>query len=354
MRHLNVVLSILYAFCLEISAESQCPSGFFTGKDSQCTVCPMNAQCDGRGFACHAGFGISDDGQWCMKCSYGKVKSGAGNFPCVNCPAGSEPAGNQEYCNVCSTNTYKPTDDFMFCLPCPANAKCRADSYVCAKGYHRPSAGQDCTLCPRGTFKTEPGDTGCSPCSKNTLSVANRTMCTICSTGSFYSDQEEDCIRCPVGTESTLNNTSCSLCSVGYYRPQLEDDKCSPCPKGASCTVTSFVCGQGYYLAPSGKGCTMTPPQVASRSTGNTDISFPTALGMIVSFIIIVAVGSWLYRRWRDKHDDPHPNMRTTPSQLTPTVPMHNDVISPNSAVGRKRFTFERVNSDDHFAVNKV
>lgn len=106
------------------------------------------------------------------------------------------------------------------------------------------------------------------PTVEGNCSAVNISLCTPCSTGTFYSNETESCFCCSSG--SCTNSLNCTPCQEGHYQPQVGQQSCLPCPLGfytnatsssacLSCQPGSFAnetgaslckpCAKGYYVS---------------------------------------------------------------------------------------------------------
>lgn len=133
--------------------------------------------------------------------------------------------------------------------------------------------GVNCSLCPSGTYNSQPNSTVCISCGPGRISQMKQgsVNCTSCRPGSTNNSDSSQCVPCSAGFYSQNPAISCQPCSAGYfsrnsgstrcseclpgsYNPKLGQSFCSPCgtgkynPSSRSTSITAcLVCPGGYY-----------------------------------------------------------------------------------------------------------
>ncbi|KAJ1492981.1 hypothetical protein T484DRAFT_1610868 [Baffinella frigidus] len=226
------------------SLDCTCKDGWSGEDGGVCTLCDA-------GFWCHAGMinacpensdSVAGIGTLLdCKCPLGYT--GQNGDACIGCSSGAykNTIGNAT-CSLCAVDTYSTTiaaTSNVQCINCPANTAAVQGSNVlvackCLMGYNGTD-GTQCTPCPAGTYKQQPGDGACILCGIDTFSTTTAAshplgMCVQCEAGFLCSAGVKT--ACPFGTSSIAGSeeqTSCT-CLAGYIG---EDGvECTPCPAG--------------------------------------------------------------------------------------------------------------------------
>ena len=149
---------------------------------------------------------------FCESCKPGTYNSGIGATACVECSAGKystkSAANTSKTCDACPTNSYS------------APASSTRDNCTCNAGYTGSSG--NCSVCPSGTFKKQPGPAPCLACGHGSNSTPGAAEC-FCLPGYQQSNR-----------------------SVNQYDPGVV---CAPpdCPLNGSYTAPSgLLCRLGY------------------------------------------------------------------------------------------------------------
>eukprot|EP00817_Percolomonadidae_sp_ATCC50343_P003336 CAMPEP_0117420708 /NCGR_PEP_ID=MMETSP0758-20121206/1983_1 /TAXON_ID=63605 /ORGANISM="Percolomonas cosmopolitus, Strain AE-1 (ATCC 50343)" /LENGTH=1928 /DNA_ID=CAMNT_0005202469 /DNA_START=3044 /DNA_END=8830 /DNA_ORIENTATION=- len=247
-----------------------CPEGYFSTaigatNASTCQKCPIGTFNSQRGASvcelCAEGtFALSEGSQLCTPCpagTYGKEKGGTDASTCLLCPAGtySDEQGAQQ-CSACPNGTYSEQEGLsssLFCLKCPfgsySTTTCTncplTTCTLCEKGTYNNEIGQSfCKKCPKGTYQDEEGmqqEGQCKKCPAGTYGetegLKESSACSPCPPG-YQSDKTGAtgigvCQPCQRGEyASDVGSKTCLKCSKGYYAPVLKSAACVPCPSG--------------------------------------------------------------------------------------------------------------------------
>eukprot|EP00736_Rhodelphis_marinus_P008069 Rmarinus@m.25787 len=124
-----------------------------------------------------------------------------------------------------------------------------ADRPPCSPG--EAKVGDDCVVCPAGTFSN----------------VEDALECTNCPPG-YYSradpDPPSECLPCPKGEAQGLaGQPTCIKCQAAHYSDHVGSTQCTPCPEGTThtesgaTTISTCICREGYYGA--GVNCSVCP-----------------------------------------------------------------------------------------------
>jgi len=195
-------------------------------------------------------------GTACSACSDGKFADTA-HTSCNTCTAGEYSDGQQ--CRVCPIGTYAPYPITGQCLACPA-------------GFHTNSNGT--------------GATACVDCDSGTYSaVAGSTQC----------------LACPSGQFSPFGQSSCTACFANYYAPSPGSKVCLACPSDAVTSLPgSSACDRatlGYYVDPVSHTSLLCPDNGVCYG----DLQLPRP-----------EKGAWVDRRSLDTVADVYPCTRQT------------------------------------------
>ena len=142
----------------------------------------------------------------------------------------------------------------------------------CNPGYYRVlSTNRECTQCPAGRHKTNPGnDTSCSECPVGTFSSAGASRCTSCPGGTHSrSTGASSCTPCNPGQTSSANKTSCEDCPEGHAN-DVEGGNCEPCPAGQTSSADKTSCEDcpRGHISVEGGSCTPCPVGNISEGEG--------------------------------------------------------------------------------------
>lgn len=226
--------------------------------------------------ACNAGFeGTPPDS--CSACTPGSYKPLAGPSQCVTCPADSyQPDSGQSSCEACPARTEGDAGSISLqgCLCLPRYEATLV--YANVTGTLTP-VGENCTLCPAGTYKDWFGRDACAACQNKSDSDAGAFRCT-CNTGyaealadpdvcklctpypaggcppntywKTCDDLDSGCVACPANAGSpnaSLSILDCS-CNAGY---EGERSNCRACEagfyKGDRGPAPCSRCEEGFY-----------------------------------------------------------------------------------------------------------
>ncbi|KYF41425.1 GCC2 and GCC3 domain-containing protein, partial [Toxoplasma gondii ARI] len=245
-------------YCPEATdAPVKCPAGTYNHELHQatadaCRPAPAGYSIDTQGAAeplqlCPAGNfcpeGTSDGGTVCPPGTSRRLPGGAAESDCFPCPAGY-------FCpNDSSTGTSldpKPCPEGHYCpLGSAAAAQCPAGTLSSSRSV---SSAEECDLCPRGSYCTEPGALAVTgACDAGFLCIAGATdpRPTDGVTGS----------PCPAGGYCVAGTVIVKPCPPGTYNPDEgaeNEDACQPCPAGSFClgsgsSTPDGKCRPGHY-----------------------------------------------------------------------------------------------------------
>lgn len=136
-----------------------------------------------------------------------------------------------------------------------------------AGSYSAGGTATSATLCPIGTYSSDPGAEACTPAAAGTyVSSTGATSPTSCAPGS-YSDAEgaTACTAAPAGFYvPTPGATSATACTVGYYSNTTGSTLCTPAPAGwyvpTTGATSATACPAGTYSDSAGASeCTPAP-----------------------------------------------------------------------------------------------
>ena len=226
-------------------------------------------------------------------CSPGRYQTETGQVDCLDCPAGTMRApnddddaawtnGNNKHvaadmvgdCVVCVAGEYQHMTGRTSCFDCPAGtrravatskdgmewdgsgnnlvANLQSDCTVCEEGRYQHLTGQtSCMNCPQGTRRAHAFDydgwDGSSEASNNDV-ADEKGDCKVCEGGQYQiSGGSPVCIDCPAGTwrldaindnqgwDNANNNLAaiyCTVCSAGEYQHEAGKTGCNGCPAG--------------------------------------------------------------------------------------------------------------------------
>lgn len=144
----------------------------------------------------------------------------------VSCPVGS--FNNGKKCTLCPKGTYQSEPDQKTCIQCPFG------HYNNFRGAKRK---RYCALCPPGTYSHQ-GSSKCTPCPPGKYSQAPASKC----------------LKCAPGYGLWLYSNNCQPCDGGYYNDG-SFKYCQPCPHGTvperlSGAKKCIVCPPGTYKDP--------------------------------------------------------------------------------------------------------
>ncbi|GMH86770.1 hypothetical protein TL16_g10649 [Triparma laevis f. inornata] len=252
-----------------------CPMGKISTAQgaTSCTDCPL-----GKSMSSIASTA-------CQDCIAGEYADQVGSSFCLRCPAGrfnSEVGLTQaSRCWECNEGMYS-LPGFASCESCPAGTWNDQDSYpprcelcrigkysgvksascddfeagtynllpgsitcdTCPAGQKLNDAGNDCEVCPDGTYSM-PGAVSYSDCF-----YADQTShtCKECEIDTFSVGGCDACIVCPTGTDNLKGSSTCSPCAPGTI---TSGNTCQPCAKGEYANLGDTSCsacsGQGKY-----------------------------------------------------------------------------------------------------------
>ncbi|CAG5123548.1 unnamed protein product, partial [Candidula unifasciata] len=235
---------------------------------------------------CEEGYKANLTTQTCVPCPRGTYQDKKYQTDCLACPTdqytrqtnSTRPGDCETYCNSgyeknvnscnpCQRGYYKDNmvDLFMACTACdstyvtpagpPATNASQCTIRNCPAGSF--INGDNCTLCPKGSFQDQPWQTNCTVCGPNRNTekegATNNTMCLL---------------SCPAGTENKGLSDTCDPCMVGYYKDVEAAARCRPCGNFSENDIhitttngstsinncTKLVCLAGHY--PANNKCT--------------------------------------------------------------------------------------------------
>lgn len=314
-----------------VSCPAGSTSGGSTGLQSVADCVPnANFVYDGNGaFVCKPGYSyVSGD---CVECPIGSYKILAGNGDCVSdCPTHATTNGSmtaavgpngacscyQGYyglsatsdtlCSACPIDTYKDTTGngamSLVCNSCPVGTTTNGrvgqtsvkgcvlkDSfwvpavenssvvpYVCPAGYSLNVTTGNCTLCPLGTFKPNPGNSACTPCPAYSIAKSGFTAggalsaneaCSCSASSTSMSMSWPMCIPCAIGTYSS--GGSCVSCPTGSTS-SIGSTTCTAKPGWIDTGSLTFTCAAGYAWLTSAQDCAPCGPGSYKTTSGNS------------------------------------------------------------------------------------
>ena len=178
---------------------------------------------DGRlAGACPASYGCHEKhfGIHCSEC--GSITVSEGQGPCRACPPGYGPTDDGSDCIKCSDGTFS---DVGICSRCPAGRSPSADFSACNPcGIGLVSStGEVCEHCPDGMEPILPAMIGCINCAAGKYSDNNEVRCEACSAGQY----------------ALATSATCGLCNDGMApEPVLSSgERCVPCTPGRAGTA---------------------------------------------------------------------------------------------------------------------
>ena len=148
-----------------------CPTGYFSSGNLQCTICPLKTYQDEMGQGdckeCQAGqYGDITAAFRCKDCQAGQFQMTSGNMACENCPQGRYGSGVE--CTNCTAGTSTISTGSTtgtMCTDCPVG-KMEHDHVCinCAEGLYQNNTGSSvCKNCP-GSSWSSPGTPEASGC----------------------------------------------------------------------------------------------------------------------------------------------------------------------------------------------
>lgn len=240
---------------------------------------------DGTVYNCY------DDTGVCQR--FGTVGCSAGS-PCM-CDkgwAGSGGSDTDPACSLCPRGTFKtdltaaPSNGEDECSVCPAGtpggnlgnkneAACDEEPSCSMEGMGLNEQGV-CTECPAGTFSD---GVECLPCSAGTWSYPGSTQCNMCAPG--YSGNAPACSSCPVGSyKRRAGADPCVSCAAGHVAPNTATSECEECPLGhvSNTEHTSCsTCEAGKYPNAAGDSCLQCPGGTWTRDENGVAITTATS-----------------------------------------------------------------------------
>ncbi|XP_033753123.1 signal peptide, CUB and EGF-like domain-containing protein 1 [Pecten maximus] len=180
-------------------------------------------------------------------CPEGKVMAGD---QCVACSVGSYFKRKLAACSLCSRGTYQDQEGQTSCIKCPnripgvgiLGAKTAMECTVlCEPGTFSHDGLKPCTPCHAGTYGPEYGRTSCFPCggglttSSNGATTFSECSPLTCSPGHFYDVQSHTCQQCPTASyQPDSGQTFCYACPGSTITDSPATTNSSEC-KDASC-----------------------------------------------------------------------------------------------------------------------
>jgi len=227
-----------------------CPVGKYatSAASSVCTTCPINTYSSSQGavvpcapcpFATVSAAGAS----FCTFCTYSGGNQGTARFfnktsgQCVLCPAGTYYDVGGAYasysCIPSPAGTYVPSEGYYNTLSC--------NGAVSAIG---STSNTNCLVNPNN-YLASADKSAFVPCPANTYSTAWQQSCTPCSAGVYGVSAGTGCpFKCPPGTFGSydLVKKSCSLCSAGTFSSNEGSNTCATCTGSSSTSEGSSKC----------------------------------------------------------------------------------------------------------------
>ncbi|XP_033757427.1 proprotein convertase subtilisin/kexin type 5-like [Pecten maximus] len=301
------------------ACKDDCPSGKELLPTGGCVECATGSyRTQGVEIACNAGYKrVGTDS--CMECLIGTYQPEKWQTTCLSCggaryrtdqngsvsqsqffcESGYEVKNNT--CEACSKGFYKDNslDVYGTCRPCPNNKFTQNNAstsesdctfYKCGPGYKSNVAGDDCVICPKGSYQPLSNQQSCEPCptdqsTRQTGSTSSSQCDTYCEDGKER-DSDGNCVECPIGfykdnsVDLFMNCTACpdhyvtanpksgsiNLCTIRNCPPgskrNADDTTCLGCPVGT------------FQNLPHQKDCQDCPHLQSTRrenSTAHTD-----------------------------------------------------------------------------------
>ena len=303
--------------------ECLCNAGFFEPEDEyECRECPSgtykedlgNEECPGNcqeneasklprthssDCVCEIGF-HKHRVEICTACPPGKAKGVIGNDECGDCAAGKyTDVSGETICTLCPSSTFQSDTGKSFCEQCarqrPGEGWTSCDE--CEAGQFLKTETNECTACPKGTYKEEGGlEQACTPCPAGTYNnitgATSSSQCTFCpanSNSSEGSQSEEACqcvhpfkkfngkcyacdlhdsgCQCNPGRGRIFlddNNAvpTCEICEIGKYSTGGVNEACQSCgstrdtEQEGSASDESCLCKPGFQDNDDGEECT--------------------------------------------------------------------------------------------------
>lgn len=125
-------------------------------------------------------------------------------------------------CRLCKPGHYMGGTPGIFCEPAPPG------SFV-----PEPFGSTRPTLCPPGTYQSDPAQTSCSPCNGTGVpaafaAVPGRAACDRCAPGFHVPPHGASCEPCPAGHRCPDGGPK-RPCNAGNYQPDVGQSQCRTC-----------------------------------------------------------------------------------------------------------------------------
>ena len=193
---------------------------------------------------------------------------------CDSCDVGyfsSEGSISSANCTICPAGTYGTDPPSAECVSCPAG---KFSSIV-------GSTFASCIDCPAGEYSNATGQAFCTSCPANTYnpSIGSDTMsCYPCKSG--FEAKVGSPICCPRGTYVLIATTgaSCQPCPRGYFPDTSSFTGCTACAAGTTADPYDYECRNcpsGYY-SKGGSECLSCPSGKFSLEGNATCTDCPT------------------------------------------------------------------------------
>ncbi|KAL8432734.1 hypothetical protein Efla_004403 [Eimeria flavescens] len=219
-------------YCLEGSQKPiPCPPGTFTDKrgmasESQCMPCPAGTYCTSEGLSeagdqCPQGYFCPSGTAVPRKCLQGTWCPDGSGEP-IQCPPGAFCPPGSTFPQPCPSGSYCPPDA-SHPIQCPAGYKGTRDRSDVT------SLKSGCTICPEGTYTSEPGMTECLKCTPGYVCLEG------CNSALPTSKERDRGYRCSPGRYCPLGSVEEKLCPPGTYGLHAAAsslEACYPCTKG--------------------------------------------------------------------------------------------------------------------------
>ncbi len=225
----------------------------------------------------------------CGEWWYNREVSGGIMTTVSSCPPGTYCSGccpgYLGGCPQCPANTYSGIGACA-CTACAAGKTSTAGASVCVSppcpvGTYK--SGENCIVCPAGSYSTVSGATVCTNCLAGTYSnvtgASSANVCTNCqanATSAAGSVSQEYCY-CKSGYAHVAGSYTCRICDPGTYNSQLGRMACSNCSVGlysvnygATGNETCLRCPLGQWSPEGSPSCNLCPANSgAAPSSGS-------------------------------------------------------------------------------------
>eukprot|EP00698_Gefionella_okellyi_P024603 TRINITY_DN8740_c0_g1_i1.p1 TRINITY_DN8740_c0_g1~~TRINITY_DN8740_c0_g1_i1.p1 ORF type:complete len:1094 (-),score=123.02 TRINITY_DN8740_c0_g1_i1:113-3394(-) len=240
-----------------VSSCSPCDANEYSAGNATCIPCASNAYSNGA-----AGY--------CL-CSAGTFSPSPALQACTECSPGSFSANNATACTLCDIGTACASNDTNYYQYATEGIQCSTGCYDCVPGTYANATGLlKCLPCRGATYASDSGMLNCLPCEAGygvgtgSMGYIGNTGCSPCPNGSASAFGQE-CSLCPPGTYAAINGqSSCTPCAGGTFSAETGATICSGIPQpgsfSAAGSTASSVCAPGSYATVAGmSSCTLCP-----------------------------------------------------------------------------------------------